>query len=134
MPVHELLLDSSDRGVRIAAAQNIGVIFETLRICNGKVIWVQIMKIAVLISYCKQPIDGNEEEDNTTANIPEYDNMDGLVHTLSELSLETNNVSDYEDDEDPVFQNVLETLEEGVQPVREISINGNLVQLKGWGK
>lgn len=61
--------------------------------------------------------------------------MDGLLHTLSELSVDSNSSQDYDHGDDPnlIFQSVLETVEEGLQPVEEVSINGTLVQVKGWG-
>lgn len=118
--MHEMLLESSDKDVRIAAGENIGLMFETVN-----------------VFLAKDPNDEDEEEDEEEDMVkPEYDNMDGLIHTLKDLSVDSNRRRAKSDrvEQKSVFRDIVKTVEENVKPTEELKINGRVLLFRGWGK
>jgi hypothetical protein len=121
MPVHEMLLESSDKNVRIASGENIGLMFETVN-----------------IFLAADPLDeenaGEEYEDDMAK--PEYDNMDGLIHTLKDLSVDSSRRRAKSDraEQKSVFRDIVKSVEENIKPVEELKISGKVLTFKGWSK
>ncbi|KAF7723135.1 Interferon- developmental regulator 2 [Apophysomyces ossiformis] len=117
MPLHEMLLESSDKDVRVAAGENIAVMFEIMRIC------VDLE-------------DEDEEFDEEAEQYPEYDNMDGLLYTLKQLSVESGRRQTKSDraEQKSVFRDVTKSVEEGIKPVEELKISGKVITFRGWSK
>ncbi|CEP18131.1 hypothetical protein [Parasitella parasitica] len=115
MPMHEILLESSDKDVRISAGENVGLMFETANV--------------FLIS------DSDEEEDEEIAK-PEYDNMDGLIHTLEGLSIDSSRHRAKSDrtEQKSVFRDVVKSVKENVKPTEELKIGGKTLTFRGWAK
>ncbi|KAI8371557.1 interferon-related developmental regulator-domain-containing protein [Radiomyces spectabilis] len=116
MPVHEILLESPDKNVRSAAGENIALIFETLRVMTE---------------------DEEEEADEEDAmEKREYDNMDELIHTLRDLSVDSNRRRNKSDraEQRSLFRDVVRSVEEGERPVEELKIHGRTIPFRGWSK
>ncbi|KAI8639441.1 interferon-related developmental regulator-domain-containing protein [Parasitella parasitica] len=115
MPMHEILLESSDKDVRISAGENVGLMFETANI------------------FLKS--DSDEEDDGDTVK-PEYDNMDGLIHTLKGLSIDSSRHRAKSDrtEQKSVFRDVVKSVEENVKPTEELKIGGKTLTFRGWAK
>ncbi|KAG0182078.1 Interferon- developmental regulator 2 [Apophysomyces sp. BC1021] len=117
MPLYEMLLESSDKDVRVAAGENIAVMFEIVRICTE--------------------LEEDEEDfDEDAEQRPEYDNMDGLIHTLRQLSVDSSRRHNKNDraEQKSVFRDVIKSVEEGVKPVEELKIGGRVITFRGWSK
>lgn len=115
--MHEMLLESSDKDVRISAGENIGLMFETANI--------------FLLS------DSDEEEDGEQDTVkPEYDNMGGLIHTLKELSIDSSRRRAKSDraEQKSVFRDIIKSVEENVKPIQELKIDGKTLTFRGWAK
>ncbi|KAI8084294.1 interferon-related developmental regulator-domain-containing protein [Gilbertella persicaria] len=117
MPVHEIMLESSDKDVRIAAGENIGLMFETANI------------------FLLADNQEEEEEEGETVK-PEYDNMDGLIHTLKELSVDSSRRRAKSDraEQKSIFRDIVKSVEENIKPVEELKINGRVLSFRGWAK
>ncbi|KAI8088593.1 interferon-related developmental regulator-domain-containing protein [Thamnidium elegans] len=117
MPVHEMLLESADKDIRIAAGENIGLMFETVNV------------------FLAADADDEEEEEEDTVK-PEYDNMDGLIHTLKGLSVDSNRRRAKSDrvEQKSVFRDIVKTVEENIRPVEELKISGRVLMFRGWSK
>ncbi|ORY98044.1 interferon-related developmental regulator-domain-containing protein [Syncephalastrum racemosum] len=118
MPVHEILLESTDMAVRVAAGENTALLFELLRTHTG------------------HPED-EEDQDEEVQDVPEeYDNMDGLIHTLKELSVDSNRRRNKADraEQKSVFRDIVRSVEERDPPVQELKIGGRVIQFRGWAK
>lgn len=117
MPMHEMLLESSDKDVRIASGENIGLMFETVN-----------------IFLAADPNDEEEEEEDVVK--PEYDNMDGLIHTLKDLSVDSNRRRAKSDrvEQKSVFRDIVKSVEENIKPVEELKIGGRVLTFRGWAK
>lgn len=117
MPVHEMLLESADKDIRISAGENVGLMFETANI------------------FLKSDSDEEGEGEEETVK-PEYDNMDGLVHTLKELSIDSSRRRAKSDrtEQKSVFRDVVRSVEENVRPSEELKIGGKVLTFRGWAK
>ncbi|KAL0082931.1 interferon-related developmental regulator-domain-containing protein [Phycomyces blakesleeanus] len=115
VPVHEMLLESSEKDVRVAAGENIALMFESVRVYTEHI---------------------EEEEDVDDTEWPEYDNMDGLIHTLRDLSVDSNRRRSKNDraEQKSVFRDVIKSVEEGTRPVEELKISGRILTFRGWSK
>ncbi|KAI9322528.1 interferon-related developmental regulator-domain-containing protein [Dichotomocladium elegans] len=113
MPMHEILLGSSDKSVRIAAGENIALIFELLSKVNN------------------QDENDDEEEEHF-----EYDNMNDLVRTLKDLSVESSRRQSKDDraEQKSVFRTIAKSVAEGMTPIEELKISGRVITFKGWSK
>ncbi|KAI9019403.1 interferon-related developmental regulator-domain-containing protein [Phycomyces nitens] len=113
LPVHEILLESSEKDVRVAAGENIALMFESVRVYTQHV-----------------------EEDAEETEWPEYDNMDGLIHTLHGLSVDSNRRRSKNDraEQKSVFRDVIKSVEEGTRPEEELKISGRVLTFRGWSK
>ncbi|KAI8984459.1 interferon-related developmental regulator-domain-containing protein [Mycotypha africana] len=125
MPVHELLLESSDKDVRIAAGENVGLIFETVNI--------------FATSDDEEDDDELDEEQTSDAEDsgkPEYDNMDGLIRTLKDLSVDSSRRRAKSDraEQKSVFRDIVQSVEENVKPIEELKIGGRVLTFRGWAK
>ncbi|KAI9480936.1 MAG: interferon-related developmental regulator-domain-containing protein [Benjaminiella poitrasii] len=116
MPVHEIMLESTDKDNRIASGENIALMFETVNI------------------FLAADDEEDEEEDGMVK--PEYDNMDGLIHTLKGLSLDSNRHRAKSDraEQKSVFRDIVKSVEENIKPVEELKINGRVLTFRGWAK
>lgn len=65
----------------------------------------------------------------------EYDNMDGLIHTLKELSVDSNRRRNKADraEQKSVFRDIVRSVEERDPPIQELKIGGRAIQFRGWG-
>lgn len=117
MSVHEMLLESADKDIRIAAGENIGLMFETVNVFLAA-------------------DDDDEEEEEEDVVKPEYDNMDGLIHTLKELSVDSNRRRAKSDrvEQKSVFRDIVKTVEENIRPIEELKISGRVLTFRGWSK
>lgn len=115
--MHEMLLESSDKDVRIAAGENIGLMFESANV------------------FLNATADDEEEEDEDAVK-PEYDNMDGLIHTLKDLSVDSNRRRAKSDrvEQKSVFRDIVRTVEENEKPLEELKIGGKVLTFRGWSK
>ncbi|KAI7868494.1 interferon-related developmental regulator-domain-containing protein [Spinellus fusiger] len=115
MPVHDMLLESSEKDIRVAAGENIALMFETVRVFTE---------------------NKEEEEDKEDKVQPEYDNMDGLIHTLRTLSVESSRRKNKHDnvEQKSVFRDVIKSVEEGISPVEELKIGERTIVFRGWSK
>ncbi|KAG1380929.1 hypothetical protein G6F61_003626 [Rhizopus arrhizus] len=119
MPVHEMLLESSDKDIRIAAGENIALIFEIVHI------------------FTSTDENGEEySEDEDEVEKPEYDNMYELVRTLKDLSVESSKRRAKSDraEQKSVFRDIVKSVEENIKPVEELKIGGKIILFRGWGK
>jgi hypothetical protein len=116
MPVHEMLLESTDKDTRIASGENIALMFETANV------------------FLAAEDDDEEEEEDTVK--PEYDNLDGLIHTLKGLSVDSNRRRAKSDraETKSVFRDIVKTVEEKSKPEEELKINGKVLMFRGWAK
>ncbi|KAK9687936.1 hypothetical protein K7432_014581 [Basidiobolus ranarum] len=117
MPVHEMLLENRDKDVRISAGENVGLIFET---ANN--FWSS---------------DSDSDDDGEEAPVkPEYDNIDGLIYTLKELSIDSSRRRAKSDraEQRAVFRDVVKSVEENVKPTEELKIGGKILTFRGWAK
>ncbi|KAG2213015.1 hypothetical protein INT47_011164 [Mucor saturninus] len=117
MPMHEMLLESSDKDVRIAAGENIGLMFESANV------------------FLNADAEDDEEEDEDAVK-PEYDNMDGLIHTLKDLSVDSSRRRAKSDrvEQKSVFRDIVRTVEDNEKPVEELKIGGKVLSFRGWSK
>jgi hypothetical protein len=62
--------------------------------------------------------------------------MDGLIHTLKDLSIDSSRRRNKSDraEQKSVFRDILKTVEENVKPVEELKIGGRTLAFKGWAK
>ncbi|KAI7906533.1 interferon-related developmental regulator-domain-containing protein [Cokeromyces recurvatus] len=118
MPVHEIMLESSDKDNRIASGENIALMFETVNI------------------FLTSNEDEEEDDDDYNTVKPEYDNMDGLIYTLRELSVDSNRHRAKSDraEQKSVFRDIIKSVEENIKPVEELKINGRILTFRGWAK
>lgn len=116
MPVHEMLLESSDKDIRISAGENVGLMFETANI------------------FLSSESDEEDGEEETVK--PEYDNMGGLIYTLKELSIDSSRRRAKSDraEQKSVFRDILKSVEENVKPTEELKIGGKVLTFRGWAK
>lgn len=116
MPVHEMMLESTDKDIRIASGENIALMFETVNIFLA--------------------VDDNEEEEEEETVKPEYDNLDGLIHTLKGLSVDSNRRRAKSDraETKSVFRDIVRTVEEKTKPEEELKISGKVLLFRGWAK
>ncbi|KAI8876838.1 hypothetical protein K501DRAFT_231328 [Backusella circina FSU 941] len=114
MPIHEIMLESSDNSVRIASGENIGLIFETIRLFTK---------------------DDGDNNDSTTTRL-EYDNMDGLIHTLKNLSIESSRYKGKSErvEQKSVFREVFKSVEQNERPKEDLKIGNRTLVFKGWAK
>ncbi|KAI8353273.1 interferon-related developmental regulator-domain-containing protein [Choanephora cucurbitarum] len=107
MPVHEIMLESSDKNIRIASGENIALMFETANIFLA------------------------DDDDK-----PEYDNLDGLIHTLKQLSIDSSKRHAKSDraEQKSVFRDIVKSVEEKIRPEEELRIEGKLLSFHGWAK
>ncbi|OBZ91236.1 Interferon-related developmental regulator 1 [Choanephora cucurbitarum] len=112
MPVHEIMLESSDKSIRIASGENIALMFETANIFLAD--------------------DDEESEDDK----PEYDNLDGLIHTLKQLSMDSSKRHAKSDraEQKSVFRDIVKSVEGKIRPEEELRIEGKLLSFRGWAK
>ncbi|KAI8886298.1 IFRD-domain-containing protein [Backusella circina FSU 941] len=115
MPIHEMLLESNDKDVRIATGENIALMFEAANIFTQ---------------------DDDDDDDEDGFDKPEYDNMDGLIHTLKDLSVDSNRRRNKSDraEQKSVFRDILKSVEENIKPVEELKIGGRTLSFRGWAK
>ncbi|CAO3651329.1 unnamed protein product [Mucor hiemalis] len=118
MPAHEMMLESSDKNIRIAAGENIALMFEIVNI------------------FLKSNDDEEDEEEDNDVAKPEYDNMDGLIHTLKDLSVDSNRRRAKSDrvEQKSVFRDIVKTVEENIRPEEELKIGGRVLVFRGWAK
>ncbi|KAI7856031.1 interferon-related developmental regulator-domain-containing protein [Circinella umbellata] len=118
MPMHELLLESGDKDVRTAAGENVAVIFEILRI------------------IIKSEDDEEQDDDEVYKNDYQYDNMDELIHTLRELSVESSRRQSKSSraEQKSIFRDIIKSVEDGVPPIEELKISGRIISFRGWSK
>lgn len=116
MPVHEMMLESTDKDIRIASGENIALMFETVNIFLA--------------------VDDDEEEEEEEIVKPEYDNLDGLIHTLKGLSVDSNRRRAKSDraETKSVFRDIVRTVEEKTKPEEELKIGGKVLLFRGWAK
>ena len=116
MPVHEMLLESSDKDIRISAGENIGLMFETANVFLSS--------------------DSDEEGGEEETVKPEYDNMGGLIYTLKELSIDSSRRRAKSDkaEQKSVFRDIVKSVEENVKPAEELKIGGKILTFRGWAK
>lgn len=62
--------------------------------------------------------------------------MDGLIHTLKDLSMDSNRRRAKSDraEQKSVFRDVVKSVEEKVKPEEDIKISGRTYSFKGWAK
>ncbi|GAN08689.1 interferon-related developmental regulator 2 isoformX2 [Mucor ambiguus] len=110
-------LENPDKDIRISAGENVGLMFETANI--------------FLKSDSDEEGDGEEETVK-----PEYDNMDGLLYTLKELSIDSSRRRAKSDrtEQKSVFRDVVRSVEENVRPSEELKIGGKVLTFRGWAK
>ncbi|KAG1352502.1 hypothetical protein G6F62_002662 [Rhizopus arrhizus] len=114
-----MLLESSDKDIRIAAGENIALIFEIVHI------------------FTSTDENGEEySEDEDEVEKPEYDNMYELVRTLKDLSVESSKRRAKSDraEQKSVFRDIVKSVEENIKPVEELKIGGKIILFRGWGK
>jgi hypothetical protein len=113
MPIHEIMLESSDNNVRIASGENIALIFETMRLFTK-----------------------DDDDTITTTTKLEYDNMDGLMHTLKDLSIESSRYKSKNEriEQKSVFREVFKSVEQNERPKQDIKIGNRTLVFKGWAK
>lgn len=116
MPVHEMLLESPDKDIRISAGENVGLMFETANI------------------FLASESDEEDGEEETVK--PEYDNMGGLIYTLKELSIDSSRRRAKSDraEQKSVFRDIVRSVEENVKPAEELKIGGKVLTFRGWAK
>lgn len=121
MPAHEMMLESSDKNTRIAAGENIALMFEIVNI---------------FLKSNDDDDDEDENDDENTFDKPEYDNMDGLIHTLKDLSMDSNRRRAKSDrvEQKSVFRDIVKTVEENIKPEEELKIGGRVLVFRGWAK
>ncbi|KAI9274460.1 interferon-related developmental regulator-domain-containing protein [Phascolomyces articulosus] len=119
MPMHEMLLESGDKDVRTATGENVAVMFEVLRIVT---------------SSNEDDEEEDDEEDNN--NDYQYDNMDELLRTLRDLSVESSRRQSKSSraEQKSVFRDIIRSVEEGVFPIEELKIGGRVISFRGWSK
>ncbi|CEG80428.1 hypothetical protein RMATCC62417_14768 [Rhizopus microsporus] len=115
MPMYEILLESSDKDIRMATGENIALIFETAHVFTAT--------------------DEDEEEyDEDEVVKPEYENMNELVRTLKDLSVESNKRKTKSDraEQKSMFRDILKSVEENVRPEEELKIGSRIIVFRGW--
>ncbi|ORE08126.1 hypothetical protein BCV72DRAFT_249007 [Rhizopus microsporus var. microsporus] len=113
----EILLESSDKDIRMATGENIALIFETAHVFTAT--------------------DEEEEEyDEDEVVKPEYENMNELVRTLKDLSVESNKRKTKSDraEQKSMFRDILKSVEENVRPEEELKIGSRIIVFRGWSK
>lgn len=118
-----MMLESSDKNTRIAAGENIALMFE-------------IVNIFLKSNDNDNDDDENGEEEEEAFDKPEYDNMDGLIHTLRDLSMDSNRRRAKSDrvEQKSVFRDIVKTVEENIKPEEELKIGGRVLVFRGWAK
>lgn len=116
-----MMLESSDKNTRIAAGENIALMFEIVNI---------------FLKSNDDDDDEDENDDENTFDKPEYDNMDGLIHTLKDLSMDSNRRRAKSDrvEQKSVFRDIVKTVEENIKPEEELKIGGRVLVFRGWAK
>ncbi|CEG66232.1 hypothetical protein RMATCC62417_02847 [Rhizopus microsporus] len=117
MPMYEILLESSDKDIRMATGENIALIFETAHVFTAT--------------------DEDEEEYDEDETVkPEYENMNELVRTLKDLSVESNKRKTKSDraEQKSMFRDILKSVEENVRPEEELKIGNRIIVFRGWSK
>jgi len=114
LPFHELLLESSNKEIRIAAGENIALMFECVHV------------------FTKSSAD----EDALIEDAPRYDNMNGLINSLKGLSVDSSRQKSKNDraEQKSVFRDILKSVEDNERPVENIKIGHMHISFRGWAK
>ncbi|KAI9497802.1 interferon-related developmental regulator-domain-containing protein [Zychaea mexicana] len=117
MPMHEVLLESGDKDVRTAAGENVAAMFEILRIAT-----------------CRDNED--EDEDIEHNDDYQYDNMDELLRTLRELSVESSRRQSKSSraEQKSIFRDIVKSVEDGEPPIEVLKISDRAITFRGWSK
>ena len=69
-------------------------------------------------------------------NAPEYENMNELIHTLKNLSVDSSRQKSKSDraEQKSVFRDILKSVEDNERPVENIKIGHIVISFRGWGK
>lgn len=80
--------------------------------------------------------DDEYEDDDQDMAKPEYDNMDGLIHTLNGLSVDSSRRRAKSDraEQKSVFRDIVKSVEENEKPTEELKISGKVLVFRGWAK
>ncbi|KAG0166696.1 hypothetical protein DFQ28_006440 [Apophysomyces sp. BC1034] len=113
MPVHLDLLESTSKDVRVAAGENIALMFES----------VQMLKRTEI-----------KTEQNADDPDPEYEEMDELIDALQRLATESNRSVNKQDRKQQrgAFRDIVRSVESGKRPREKLKMGRHRLNLRGW--
>ncbi|KAG2218111.1 hypothetical protein INT45_002361 [Circinella minor] len=115
MPVHIEFLESMSKENRIAAGENIALMFD-----------------CVQTSYKHaDEMSAFEIEDK-----PEYEEIDDLIDTLQRLSTDSNRRVNKQDrkEQKSAFRDIIKSVQEGTRPKQKLKIGGKSMLFRGWAR
>ncbi|OZJ05986.1 hypothetical protein BZG36_01231 [Bifiguratus adelaidae] len=119
MPTHTRYLDSGQVETRVAAGENIALMFESIDMLNADV-----------------PDEEEEEEDHANVSLPQYEYMDDLVTQLSKMATDSNRRRSKKDraNQRSAFRDILKTVEDGVRPHERFKVGRTTMELGSWSR
>ncbi|KAI8578488.1 hypothetical protein K450DRAFT_247119 [Umbelopsis ramanniana AG] len=113
VPVFTMFLESGTKETRVAAGENIALIFESINTHHNL----------------------DDERDPEEA-LPEYDDMNELVRALQLLATDSNRHRGKQErkEQRSAFRDIIRTVEEGERPAERLKFGGKLVTFRGWTK
>ncbi|KAM3581257.1 hypothetical protein VKS41_006084 [Umbelopsis sp. WA50703] len=113
VPVFTMFLESGTKDVRVAAGEDIALIFESINIHHN--------------------LDDERDPDDPA---PEYDEMNELVQALQQLATDSSRRRGKQErkEQRSAFRDIMRTVEEGERPVERHKFGGKLVTFRGWTK
>ncbi|CDS03667.1 hypothetical protein LRAMOSA01068 [Lichtheimia ramosa] len=116
MPAHLDLLQSGNKDIRVAAGENIALMFECVNVTKR---------------MFDQDVEEEEEDE-----MPEYGEMDELRDMLQRLATDSNRRVNKQDrkEQKSAFRDIVRTVEDGTRPNQKLKIGGRALYFRGWAK
>jgi hypothetical protein len=113
VPVFTMFLESGTKDVRVAAGEDIALIFESINTHHNL-----------------------DDERDPEESVPEYDDMNELVRALQQLATDSSRRRGKQErkEQRSAFRDIIRTVEEGERPVERLKFGGKLVTFRGWSK
>ncbi|KAI8149944.1 interferon-related developmental regulator [Fennellomyces sp. T-0311] len=111
MPVHLDFLESASKESRVAAGENVALMFDCVHVSH------------------KHATEDDVEE------MPEYEEMDELIDMLQRLSTDSNRRVNKQDrkEQKSAFRDIIRSIESGSRPKQKLKIDGQPMIFRGWG-
>ncbi|KAI8380026.1 interferon-related developmental regulator-domain-containing protein [Blakeslea trispora] len=117
MPAHLDLLESRSKDVRVAAGENVALMYE----CSHA-------------TKAKGQIDETEEEEQE--DMSEYEELDDLIDILQRLASDSSRHVNKQDrkEQKSAFRDILKSVQTGHRPRERIKLGGQRLIFRGWAQ